>query len=123
VSSPIADIANLSPAQLTDARKGMAWWNELSVGSRRYWLLVTQGGSVAQCWEAYKTHVFKPETLEQIGQLITGTPGPLRCFEVREDGAHLVKVYDAGRALQYAASMRANPENTGRVYTIHEVRP
>jgi hypothetical protein len=32
----------------------MAWWNNLAIADRRYWLLVTKGGSVAECWEAYK---------------------------------------------------------------------
>jgi hypothetical protein len=37
-----------------DALRGMAWWNNLPVGERRYWLLVTRGGSAAECWEAFK---------------------------------------------------------------------
>jgi hypothetical protein len=35
-----------------DALRGMAWWNNLPIGERRYWLLVTRGGSAAECWEA-----------------------------------------------------------------------
>jgi hypothetical protein len=37
-----------------DALSGMAWWNNLPIGERRYWLLVTRGGSAAECWEAFK---------------------------------------------------------------------
>jgi hypothetical protein len=37
-----------------DALRGMAWWNNLPIRERRYWLLVTRGGSVAECWEAFK---------------------------------------------------------------------
>jgi hypothetical protein len=37
-----------------DALRGMAWWNNLPIGERRYWLLVTRGGSAAECWDAYK---------------------------------------------------------------------
>lgn len=43
-ASPIALGPDLSPAQLSDALKGIAGWNELEIGQRRYGLLVTRGG-------------------------------------------------------------------------------
>jgi hypothetical protein len=101
----------------------MAWWNNLEVGQRRYWLLVRKGGSVAECWTAYKAHLDNPATVKKLTEILTGSDGRIRCFEVREDGQHLVKVYDLEVAREYARNMRANPENRGHVYTIHEVRP
>jgi hypothetical protein len=101
----------------------MAWWNNLEVGQRRYWLLVTKGGSVAECWTAYKAHLDNPATVKKLTEILTGSDGRIRCFEVREDRQHLVKVYDLEVARGYARNMRANPENRGCVYTIHEVRP
>jgi hypothetical protein len=50
---------DLTPAELADAHRGMAWWNALPEGERRYWLLVTRGGSVAECWVAYKARHLK----------------------------------------------------------------
>jgi hypothetical protein len=121
--SPHALVSDLSPSDLADSLKGMAWWNNLDVGQRRYWLLVTKGGSVAECWSAYNAHVRKRETVEKLTEILTGSDGWIRCFEVRENGRHLVKVYDADVARKYARNMRANPENRGHLYTIHEVRP
>jgi hypothetical protein len=43
----------ISAAQLADARKGVPWWNAWQPVSR-FWLLVTKGASIAECWEAYK---------------------------------------------------------------------
>jgi hypothetical protein len=121
-ASPHSPISDLPAAQLTDAYKGIAWWNNLEVGQRRYWLLVTKGGSVAECWAAYNAHLCKPSTVKKLVEILTGQ-GWLRCFEVREDCQHLVKLYTLEGARKYARYMRAHRENRGRVYTIHEVRP
>jgi hypothetical protein len=40
---------HLTADQHGDALRGMAWWNNLAIGERRYWLLVTRGGSAAEC--------------------------------------------------------------------------
>jgi hypothetical protein len=109
-ASPHASVSDLSPAQLAAALKGIAWWNNLPLGERRYWLLVTKGGSVAGCWKAYKAH-----------SVAKGTKSGLTEYHLLEDGACIAVLFDPGCAREFRDNMIQHGD--GHEYEFREVRP